>query len=379
MGWTNFLEVYKDLSEVNFIKCNIFCTEMGSDLFPEKFAMYFASMNPLASKIYSDIEGIEDYIKAHNPSAISYGEKCSIVDKFLIYDHLNKHDANGKLNKRLSDYQRWQIQNSNSRSKSDSTSVNSNSSNRLIDKEEDHGLISETELVHPVYYNDACLDQDHESVLLTSVAPKKPEKYVYDDNNYWIDEHSATYSSCTLGQAKACKLDQFLAALPPPATVKPHHHHKYRAPPIPTTFKTNSQEEVEEDDPEDEDAPYIVTSRKTSKSGIEDDEGRYSKIDRMVDSEKSKAKYSVGVPLFGGLFGGDALPPSTVSQKKSEHDTSASAAGVQDLPNQVKNTDLIAELQAKLRKGKGPSTPEGISPRSSTKVIIFWNLIFSLL
>lgn len=355
---------------------------MGSDLIPEKFAMYFASMNPLASKIYSDIEGIEDYIKAHNPSTISYGEKCSIVDKFLIYDHLNKSDGNGKLNKRLSEYQRWQINNNSNSNKSESTSVASNNSNLHTDKEEDNGLISETELVHPVYYNDACLDQDHESLLLTSVAPKKPEKYVYDDNNYWIDEHSATYSSCTLGQAKACKLDQFLAELPPPTTVKLHHHHKHRAPPIPTAFKTSSQEEVEEDDPTDEDAPYIInSSRKTSKSGIEDDEGRYSKIDRMVDNEKSKAKYSVGVPLFGGLFGGDAVPPSTNSQKRTENETnsSPSAVGEQDLPNQVKNTDLIAELQAKLRKGKGPSTPEGISPRSSTKVIDYFNFCLSML
>lgn len=334
---------------------------MGTtDLFPEKFAMYFASMNPLASKIYADIEGIEDYLKSHGPPSITYSEKCSIVDKFLIYDHLNKNDANCKLNKRLTEYQKYQLHRSE-------TSLNS-----LVENEKDTGLISEAELVQPVYYNDATLDQDHESVLLTAVAPKKPEKYVYDDNNYWIDEHSATYSSCTPTQAKSCKLQQFLDSLPPapqPIAQRRHsdHPHKYRAPPIPTFNTTSSddidnREEIREDGDEEE---YIIRpSRKTSMAGIEDDEGRYSKIDKM-DSQKSKVKYSVAVPVFGGLLGEDVPVPHRQSGTK-ETETGSKE---QDLPNQVKNTDLIAELQAKLKRGKTPATSDGISPRSSTKVI----------
>ncbi|ODN01009.1 hypothetical protein Ocin01_05671 [Orchesella cincta] len=316
----------------------------SSDLISEKFAMYFATMNPLASKIYADIEGIEDYIKSNGPPSITYSEKCSIVDKFMIHDHLgvNKNDSHqGKLNKRLTEYQK------NLMNKSE-TSLNS-----FLDGK-DRGLISEAELLQPVFYNDSTLDQDHESVLLTSVAPKKPEKYVYDDNNYWVDEHSGTYSSCTTTQAKACKLQQFLDSLPahPHTNRRNDHPHKYRAPPIPTA-------KPEEDS-------YIIKP-----NGRVNDQDRYSNIDKM-ESEKSKtkSKYSVAVPVFGNMFG-DAPPTSKKNDKNVKHEEPESYKDHEDLPHQVKNTDLIAELQAKLKKGK-PNTDDsiavGISPRSSAKI-----------
>ncbi|CAL8144113.1 unnamed protein product [Orchesella dallaii] len=316
----------------------------SSDLISEKFAMYFATMNPLASKIYADIEGVEDYLKSNGPSSITYSEKCSIVDKFLIHDHLsvNKNDSHsGKLNKRLSEYQK------NLMNKSE-TSLNS-----FLDGK-GGGLISEAELLQPVFYNDSTLDQDHESVLLTSVAPKKPEKYVYDDNNYWIDEHSGTYSRCTTTQAKACKLQQFLETLPAPPQVNKRndHPHKYRAPPVPVAT-SKPEEDL-----------YIIQP-----SNRNNDPDRYSKIDKM-ESAKSKPKYSVGVPLFGGMFG-DAPPISKKNEKNLQQEEPVSYNDHEDLPNQIQNKDLIAELQAKLKRGKPNSEDSiavGISPRSSAKI-----------
>lgn len=330
--------------------------KMGStDLFSEKFAMYFSTMNPLASKIYADIEGIEDYIKAHGPPSITYNEKCSIVDKFLIHDHLSKNDSNGKYNRKLSEFQKYNLHKSE-------ISLNS-----LLDDSKYNGAISEAELLQPVFYNDSILDQDHESVLLASVAPKKPEKYVYDDNNYWIDEHSGTYSSCTPTQAKACKLQQFLDSLPPPPNLnKRGHDHpqKYRAPPIPTFCSSKPKSDLAEG--EDSLSSYIVKPAK-AKQDEDDDHSRYSRIDKK-DSEKCKPKYSVAVPVLGGLFGD--TPPPGLSQKKDSSKSGEVENSEQDLPNQVQNKDLIAELQAKLKKGKNPSESlgEGISPRSSTKV-----------
>lgn len=296
-------------------------------MFPEKMAMYFSTMSPLATKIYTDIQAVE--VKT-GPN-LTYNDRCSMIDKHLIYDLVHNVGSHNKQ----SHYNRSEL------------SLNS------IDKE-----------VHSVFHDDPVLDQDHVSALLLSVYPKKPEKYIYDDNSFWIDEHSVPYSCCTTSQANICKLAEFVRALPVPQSQEipsTRLSKKYKAPMKPPAAPVqNPVDEYHSDYDEDSDGEEFRDFEE--------------KVQPIVEEERKpvpikKTGGIIGVSVMGGFGGPPPKPPSGSSDSTQ---TEKEAQLEDNLPQQKQNSDLIAELQAKLKMNKSYKVTSQHSPQvaSGSKVII---------
>ena len=135
-----------------------------SSVYPEKIAHYFSSMNSLSAKIMQDIQAVEETVKIDNN--LSYNEKSKIIDKHLIHDVIHR---NKKKQQKLRSH---------------------------TNKEQDEYNPMESEQDIPanqIYYGDPDLDKDQVTALLLSVYPKKPEKFIYDDNSFYLDEHSEPF------------------------------------------------------------------------------------------------------------------------------------------------------------------------------------------
>lgn len=294
-----------------------------ASLYPERIASYFASMSPLSAKIIADIQCVEEAVKLD--SGLSYNEKSKIIDKHLIYDVIRRHKQ------------------------------------RLRTKEEAEQ--DEDVPVSEIYYDDPELDQDHVSALLTSVYPKRPEKYVYDDNSFYVDEHSEPFSYCSQSQAQYCDLEKLVKALPQPPTLARksdaksrsgshhhhHHHHRREKKPVPLPPPHRLSTEVITDEPK---------QRPNSNETV------------IVKSEKKPKKS--GIAAFGvPLMGLSAAPNPKSSEKKycaPESTAQGPPSPESNLPNKIPKADLIAELQAKLKMNKEKGNGNGLK-RTSSKVM----------
>jgi hypothetical protein len=288
-----------------------------SSFYPEKYGEYFASMSPLSSKVYWDVQLAESSAKQN----LTYPEKCSLIDKRIIYDPIHFPKAPS-----------YQI-----------------SATLLLNED---GVSSRDNPQDPhVFYDDPILDQDHITGLLLNVCPKKPDKYVYDENGVWLDEHSGSYSTCTEAQSHSCGLADMVDKIrlsdhrTHPTTS--NHHKKYRAPTKPSDMKPIEEVNAE------------VTGKRYdyNNCSFEQDEDR--KCDRK---EIRKPEGIIGVSVMGV---GASPKPTAIKHKPVDVEDKQAQREPDNLPQQVQNQDLIAELQAKLKKNRGPTQQPSPKPGSS--------------
>ena len=282
---------------------------MSSALFPEKFAMYFSTMNSLSAKIYSDIQAVEDSIK-FSAKTLSYNEKCAVLDKCLIHDII--HKKNLEIDEQRTD---------------------------LIDEDEDEKL-ENRELFTRVHFNDPCLDQDQTTSLLLSVYPKKPEKYVFEENGFWLDEHSQPFNYCKPSQTNYCKLGELVKGLPAEA--------------LHTLILEGKEDEKAALKRSQRESKKL--NRKLSKDDIIESSSGNKVAEKKEVKKKAKAPSFFGVNVMGASGGSQQeqirREPETRNDESvlTKQDPENNSDEESNLPKQKQNLELIAELQAKLNR-----------------------------
>jgi hypothetical protein len=309
---------------------------MSSEIFPEKFAMYFSSMNSLSAKIYSDIEGVESEVR-FSAKNLSYNERCAVLDKALIHDltvRKRGEEAEGGT---------------------------------ILSEDDEEEKLENKELFRPVHFNDPCLDQLQTTSLLLSVYPKKPEKYIFEENGFWVDEHSAPFSYCKQSQTNYCHLGELVKKLP-----------------LDSLQSLIGLEGKEEQITRDQNKNAARESsrkltRKLSRDDILSDDSSVGGSCRKKEvKKKAKAPTFFGVNVMGGVSGGsqqEQIRREPEPEEPSKTEAEEADDEESKLPKQKQNLELIAELQAKLNRNKTnravevtQSQPEKEQHSSSLKV-----------
>jgi len=272
---------------------------MSSETCPEKFAIYFSTMNSLSSKIFSEVQLIDESIRYTTASkGLTYNERCAVVDKCLIHDALKSKLHQEPIHEQI---------------------VKNPKSEAMLKLEQ--------KLLEPAAFQDECLDQPQTDSLIRFVYPKKPEKYVFDENGCWIDEYSEPFSYSKESQVKCCQLEEFAKKIPSDR-VRVRDLHKNLAYSKARSVEQNHKLEEEESKPRRE-------------------------------RKKSKAPF-FGVNVMGGLIdstesvedGGGLSAKHDQKERRRSFQQSDPVQNEENLPKQKQNLDLIAELQAKLDKNK---------------------------
>ncbi|CAG7668721.1 unnamed protein product [Allacma fusca] len=291
-----------------------------SSIYPEKIAMYFSSMNPLSAKIFADIKAVEETASIDNN--LSFSEKSRIIDKHLIHDVIRR---------------------------------NQKKQQREVPSSGEHGEQGDIP-VGQIYYEDPELNKDHVTALLTSVYPKKPEKYIYDDNSFYLDEHSEPFSYCSQSQTNLCDLEHLVKNLPLPS--------------VPLQRKSDSKSRLTSSHHREKKPAPLPTTRRLSEEVCHENTFSSSESIHSPQTQPKPPKKSgfpvLGIPMLGL---GSNPEPSSRPGRAIDSGAMASSKPVVDeanLPKQVQNSDLIAELQQKLKMNKGKSPALKHTP--STKV-----------
>lgn len=245
-------------------------------LYNGKYATYFSTMNPLAARIYEDIQKVES--KYENFGRLSYDEKCAVIDKHLLF---------------------------NTRSSGDIS---------------------------------------HTAAMLMSVAPsRKSDDNGDQDSSGLTGKHCGRFTTCTEIEIEACRLGKLLKK-------------------VTLVTKKKKQGSSMSKKPKKAPAPKPTLSRSSTESYGFDDT-RASNANRSHPPEgqswcrEEELKNCEIEPSACTVKKPEPYKPKLLSKAEITYDVEEND---DRLPQQKQNLDLIAELQAKLKRNKEGSS--GNSP-----------------
>lgn len=252
-------------------------TPSSGRLYEGKYATYFSTMNPLAARIYEDINKAED--KCPNFATLSYDEKCSVIDKHLLSPTTERNTS-------------------------------------------------------------------HTTALLLSVYPKTPvvENYSDDSSSSILTGrgNSGRFSSCTESQIESCNLTKLLKRVTLLTKKKQYERSSMSKKTKAPAPKPNNNIMVSKSSTESFSDEILTTTnhfKSTNDSEIwhhMNDNNRENNLKCLVSSTMTNTKYSNNEPVVSHKF----LTRAETHDKDDED----------RLPQQKQNSDLIAELQAKLKR-----------------------------